>query len=316
MRSTYVKYWGVFFFCMFMANLEGYAQQDPQYTLFNFNPLTNNPATAGSRGCLSATAQIRRQWIGLSGSPLTVNANVSAPISLTHSAWGLHLSNDQIGVSRFAGVEGDYVYKTDLKDGSLISYGIRASVFNYRNDLTQITTVTPGDNAFMYNDNLIIANLGLGLLWEKEKFYLGLGVPHIFNNSLSQIQLNAKQTQHFYLQSGYSIVVNEHIDFEPNLQLKYAIGAPIQMNLNTLFAFYKTLWVGVNYRSDFSKARLAATEGFSAVSYLYFNKRLRVGFAYDQTISKLQSSQRGTYELLLGYDWMHKPLRMLTPRFF
>lgn len=292
------------------------AQQDPQYTLFNFNPLTNNPATAGARGCLSGTAQMRRQWIGLTGSPITINANLSAPVLLTHSAWGFHLSNDQIGVSRFTGVEGDYVYKTELANGSRLSYGVRVSIFNYRNDLTQITTVTPGDNAFMYNDNVLLGNLGLGFLWEKDKFFLGVGIPHIINNKLSEVQLNAKQAQHFYLQTGYSILVNEHIDFEPNLQLKYAIGAPMQLNANALFAFYKTLWLGVNYRSDFSKARLAATEGFSAISYLYLNKHLRVGLAYDQTISNLQSSQRGTYELLLGYDWIHKPLRMLTPRFF
>lgn len=292
------------------------AQQDPQYTLFNFNPLTNNPATAGARGCLSGTAQMRRQWVGLTGSPITINANLSAPVLLTHSAWGFHLSNDQIGVSRFTGVEGEYVYKTELANGSRLSYGVRVSIFNYRNDLTQITTVTPGDNAFMYNDNVLLGNLGLGFLWEKDKFFLGVGIPHIFNNKLSEVQLNAKQAQHFYLQTGYSILVNEHIDFEPNLQLKYAIGAPMQLNANALFAFYKTLWLGVNYRSDFSKARLAATEGFSAISYLYLNKHLRVGLAYDQTISNLQSSQRGTYELLLGYDWIHKPLRMLTPRFF
>lgn len=301
---------------LFLVLFSAYAQQDPQYTLFNFNPLTNNPATAGSRGCLSATSQVRRQWVGLAGSPITINANLSAPILLTHSAWGLHLSNDQIGVSRFTGVEGDYVYNTELKNGSSLSLGMRVSVFNYRNDLTQITTATPGDYAFMYNDNLIVGNLGLGLLWTKDKFYAGLGVPHILNNNLSEVQLNAKQTQHFYLQSGYSITVNDHIDFEPNLQLKYASGAPLQVNVNALFSFYKTLWAGVNYRSDFSKARLAVTEGFSGVTYLYFNKHLRVGLAYDQTISKLQGNQRGTYELLLGYDWIHKPLRMLTPRFF
>lgn len=311
-----VRYIIVFLLAFVFVSSELKAQQDPQYTLFNFNPLTNNPATAGARGCLSGTAQMRRQWVGLAGSPITINANLSAPVLLTHAAWGFHLSNDQIGVSRFTGVEGDYVYKTELDNGNRFSYGLRVSVFNYRNDLTNITTVTPGDNAFMYNDNLILGNLGFGFLWEKEKFFVSLGIPHVFNNKLSEVQLNAKQTQHFYLQSGYSFHVNDHIDFEPNLQIKYAIGAPMQMNVNTLFAFYKTLWAGVNYRSDFSKARLAATEGFSAISYLYLNKHLRVGLAYDQTLSRLQSSQRGTYELLLGYDWVHKPLRMLTPRFF
>jgi type IX secretion system PorP/SprF family membrane protein len=302
--------------CIFLALQQSYAQQDPQFTLFNFNPLTNNPATAGARSCLSATAQMRRQWVGLNGSPITINANVSAPIQLTHSAWGFHLSNDQIGVSKFAGVEGDYVYKSDLKEFGTLSIGARVSFYNYRNDLTQVTTVTPGDNAFMYNDNVMITNFGFGALWEREKFFIGVGVPHLLNNKLSEVQQNAKQTQHFYLQSGYSFVVNEHIDFEPNLQVKYAFGAPFQINANALFVFYRTLWLGANYRSDFSSARLSTSEGFSAVSYLYINKHLRVGFAYDQTISKLQSSQRGTYELLLGYDWIHKPLRMLTPRFF
>ena len=41
------------------------AQQDPMYSMYMFNQLVLNPAYAGSREMLSATAISRRQWTGI-----------------------------------------------------------------------------------------------------------------------------------------------------------------------------------------------------------------------------------------------------------
>jgi hypothetical protein len=39
------------------------AQQDPQYNLYQFNPLIINPAYAGARDGIVGTASIRNQWV-------------------------------------------------------------------------------------------------------------------------------------------------------------------------------------------------------------------------------------------------------------
>jgi hypothetical protein len=41
-----------------------HAQQDPQYSLYQFNQLIINPAYAGSRDNLSVVAANRQQWVG------------------------------------------------------------------------------------------------------------------------------------------------------------------------------------------------------------------------------------------------------------
>ena len=52
-----------------MLSFSTLAQQDEQSSLYMFNPLQFNPAYAGSRGDLNATAVIRSQWVGINGAP-------------------------------------------------------------------------------------------------------------------------------------------------------------------------------------------------------------------------------------------------------
>ncbi|MCK0132662.1 type IX secretion system membrane protein PorP/SprF, partial [Flavobacteriaceae bacterium F08102] len=50
-----------------LVSLDGYGQQDPQYTQYMYNMNIVNPAYAGSRGTLSIGVLGRTQWVGLDG---------------------------------------------------------------------------------------------------------------------------------------------------------------------------------------------------------------------------------------------------------
>ena len=41
------------------------AQQDPMFTQYMHNPVSINPAYAGSRGTLNAVLMHRQQWVGI-----------------------------------------------------------------------------------------------------------------------------------------------------------------------------------------------------------------------------------------------------------
>ncbi len=55
------------------------AQQDVLYTQYMFNTLAINPAYAGSRNVVSATALYRSQWVGIPGAPKTTSVTIDAP---------------------------------------------------------------------------------------------------------------------------------------------------------------------------------------------------------------------------------------------
>ena len=57
-----------------------------QYVL---NPLTINPAFAGSRGALNIAALYRKQWTGIEGTPKTLTFSIDAPFSNRKIGLGL-----------------------------------------------------------------------------------------------------------------------------------------------------------------------------------------------------------------------------------
>jgi hypothetical protein len=54
---------------------------------------------------------------------------------------------------------------------------------------------------------------------------------------------------------------------------------------------------------------------FSA-NTLLTTKQLLIGFAYDYTLTKLGDYNKGSYEVILGYDFNFEKKRVITPRYF
>ena len=80
-----------------MMGLQGFSQQDPQYSLYMFNPLGVNPGYAGSREVLSAVLIHRSQWIGMDGAPETQVLSINTPLKNKKMGLGLQIVNDNIG---------------------------------------------------------------------------------------------------------------------------------------------------------------------------------------------------------------------------
>jgi len=53
-----------------------FAQQDPLYAQYLFNPLLINPAYSGLNNNFNGTVGYRTQWMGLEGQPQTMNVSL------------------------------------------------------------------------------------------------------------------------------------------------------------------------------------------------------------------------------------------------
>ena len=69
----------VFAFIIVSA-MQTFAQQDPQYSQYMFNQMAINPAYAGSKEAISASAFIRSQWTGIDGAPKTETFSIHGPL--------------------------------------------------------------------------------------------------------------------------------------------------------------------------------------------------------------------------------------------
>ena len=97
---------------------------------------------------------------------------------------------------------------------------------------------------------------------------------------------------HLYLASGYKFIVNEDLIWSPSVLVKAVGGAPIECDFNTTVLLDKILTLGVSYRTG---------DSWVGMFELQLGKQLRLGYAYDKTITNLATYNRGSHELMLRF---------------
>lgn len=290
-----------------------YAQQEVMFTQYMFNGLALNPAYAGSHEAVSMTFLARDQWSGLDGAPATQTFSIHSPIKNKRIALGLNVIHDKITVFNQTGVNATYAYRIPTEKGTL-SMGLQLGFTSYKADFQDLTLFPPDsdDPAFSQDASKIMPNFGAGMYYYTDRFYLGLSVPQMINNSLSEDIVNfdsdARQERHYFLTSGYVFDLTGSVKFKPNILFKVVGGAPIEMDLNANFLFSEVLWLGLSWRS---------MADFDALLEVQLTDQLLLGYSYDfATITDLRRVNSGSHELMVNYRLRYSKKKVVTPRFF
>ena len=86
----------IFIFVLILLSLNVVAQQDPMFTQYMHNPVSINPAYAGSRGTLNIVGMHRQQWVGIDGAPKTLALSINSPFIKYNVGIGFTLLYDQL----------------------------------------------------------------------------------------------------------------------------------------------------------------------------------------------------------------------------
>lgn len=292
-----------------------YAQQDAMYTQYMFNTLAINPAYAGSRDMASATVLYRNQWVGIQGAPKTQTVSIDGPIKDGKLGLGLQAFNDVIGITQSTGVFSTLAYRISM-DNATLAFGIQGGVSRFSADYQNVDLGADGTPDIAYTDNVtkFMPNFGAGIYFNTNKFYAGLSVPHMLNNSLNQgaaifsNELVSRQYLHLFFTSGYVIDLNENFKLKPNILIKGVRGAPIEADFNANLYMFNLLSLGVSYRT---KADI------SLLTEIKIADNLRLGYAYDYSTTPLRNFNSGSHEIMLRFDFGKDSSRqLLTPRYF
>jgi len=297
--------------CLLLFSSRAQAQQDPLYSQYMFNQLAYNPAYAGSRGGLSGTFLMRRQWVNLEGSPTTGALSIHGPSKNQRHGFGFSFIHDRLGITRQNFVSGSYAYRLPFAGGTL-SMGLRGGLTHYANMFSELNPleVDPMDPGM--NLSVILPRAGAGFYYQLERFYLGVSVPNLltpyyqFEDS-GVDQFESRQEQHFFGVTGAVIPLNDKIEFRPSIVTKYVNNAPLEVDFNAALFFSRTLWVGLGYRTG---------DAILGMIEINTKKGYRIGYSYDYTISGLSSVNSGSHEILLGFDLPGSKNKIISPRFF
>ena len=292
-------------------------QQDPQYTQYMYNTQVVNPAYAGSRDALSFGILGRTQWVGLDGAPKSMTFTANTPIGgMDNMGLGLTIVRDEIGPANETNLTIDYSYSINTSDNAELSFGLKGGMDLLDVDFTKLNIFDLSDPRFQENiDNKFQPQIGAGVYFNTEKYYVGLSVPnflttkHFDESSIANIGIEsvAAERLHYFLIAGYVFDISENLKFKPATLIKAVSGSPLQADFSANFLINEKFTVGAAYRWS---AAMSAMVGFQATDQIF------IGFGYDYQTTDLEEYSDGSYEIMVRFDIFSQPERVLTPRFF
>ncbi|MDI1354627.1 MAG: type IX secretion system membrane protein PorP/SprF [bacterium] len=288
--------------------LRGNAQQDPQYSLYQFNQMILNPAYAGSREGFSAVASNRQQWVGFNDAPRTTCASIHTPIMSKNIGLGLTLTNDLMGPRDVTSIYANVAYMLKITNHTRLSFGLNAGYNRYQFHFDKITWKegeAPSD--LFSNQTSGTLDINGGLYLKSRNYFVGVSASHINNPSAYSYdagKVTYKLQTHFFITAGYSFILDKDVVFAPTVLVKLVDGH-MNSDINANFFLMKKMWLGAFYRTGYGPGMLFQ---------YYITNPLRVGMSYD---TGLQAARRlgPSFELMLGYDFAGTKAKMVNPRF-
>lgn len=291
--------------CLF-STLIAKAQQEPQYTLNQFNSqLEINPAYAGANDGTSVGLRYRKQWAGFEGAPSTLGLNAESKILQKRLAAGLTVISDRIGITQNLSVDLSLASHLRVSENGFLSVGIKLGANLIRSDFSMLLNVDPTDLLYV-TDNVNIPYAGFGALYYTDRFYAGFSIPRII--SFGDVAPQTTITKpHYYLYGGYRITLNDDIELRPALLGKYVSAAPFEVDVAMDVWYRNQFGLGLSYRT-------MDAVSFTVKSQL---KQIYIGYSYDMTVSALRTFNSGSHEIYLGYPFGKKgmPDRTETIRY-
>jgi type IX secretion system PorP/SprF family membrane protein len=294
------------------ALIDSNAQQDPHYTQYMYNMNVINPAYAGSKENLSFGLLYRKQWVDVEGAPATFSLAGSMPVGKNVGV-GLSVISDKIGPVEENNVYGDFSYTLNLGGEHRLAFGLKAgATFNNIRLLSEIGDdpgSDPNDPAFSKDANNTFLNIGSGLFYYTQNYYVAFSVPNMLKGRYLDVNGReyGSETAHYFLTGGYVFDLSENVKFKPFTMIKTAFGAPVSYDISTNFLFNQKFEIGATYRKE---------DSFGAMVNYAISPNLRVGYAYDHIISDLKVATTSSHEIILLFDLNFPKKVSQSPRYF
>ena len=290
---------------------EAQAQQDPHYTQYMYNMNVINPAYAGSKENLSFGLLYRKQWVDIEDAPTTATFSGHMPVG-RNVGLGLSVISDKIGPVEENNAYADFSYTLNLGGEHKLALGLKAGATFQRIGLqSEIASTLPdlGDGGFSEDTNNVFFNLGTGIFYYTDKYYVALSVPNMIKaNYLDYNGVKyGTETQHYFLTGGYVFDLTPNLKFKPFAMLKSAFNSPSSLDVSANFLFNERFEIGGTYRVD---------DSFGAMVNFAITPNLRIGYAYDRIVSEIKTVAPASHEIILLFDVNFPKKVSRSPRFF
>jgi type IX secretion system PorP/SprF family membrane protein len=301
-----------------------YGQQMPQYSQYLRNQSLVNPAAVGVYDFVDVTMGGRMQWTGVSAAPTTGYLLVNSPLSakpkprynpslrvsneiprnpeiktgkVKHAVGGQFVS-DQYGAFRSLYFSGAYALHLPVSKNTNLSFGTRLGLSNnaFLQNKAQVLSGTVDNTYQMYGANLgsmNIMDISAGLYLYSKKAFIGIAADNLSKDFVrfGSSTANFDRRMHFNAIAGLKIPVTAEWTITPAVLAKMMYTAPLSIEGSLQFEYKEFLWFGTSYRH---------TDAIVGMFGLNINQRLKLGYAFDYSLSRFNKVSSGGHEVVLG----------------
>src|SRR5664279_691972 len=277
-------------------------QLAPVTSQYVLNPLSINPAYAGSRGALNIAAFYRRQWTGIPGAPETMTLASDAPFLNSKLGLGIVITNDKIGVTKETHFVTDYSYKINMRNGEL-SFGLGAGLITTNTTWSDLVVLDQGDENMLVDSRVfVVPDFSFGAFYSSNSYFAGFSIPKLlgykfdFNKNKYTLYFNPHQYD-YLINVGYVYTLTSKIKLLPSALITYTPNQKLLYDLNLYTSLNDRIWGGLSYRN---------MRSFGALIQFALNNQIRVAYTYDFDFGQLGHYSNGSHEIMLRYVFHYK----------
>jgi type IX secretion system PorP/SprF family membrane protein len=281
------------FMLLMAGNRVNAQQQQPfSYSQYMDNLTPVNPAYSLMDKAGSINTLASKQLIGINGGPTTYLINGNIPLESINGSAGLIVLNSQLAIENETEVNAYFAKAIQVGPQGYLAVSLNAGLRNY---IANFSSLDPTDPTFKNDVRETKPNVGFGVMYYTDWYYLGLSVPELTINSLGTagVQNNSNFTNHYYFAGALITNIDEDIKFKPATLLSYTSGIPLLADISGTFYLKDILGIGLNYGTDKTMAGILT---------LNFNQ-IHIGYSYKFNVASqnLGGVNNATHEVTLSY---------------
>ena len=284
---------------LFIFELNSYGQTEINSTTHWYNRANYNPASIAREGYIYFFSNVRKQWVGIEGTPSVYNIQASGYSDRHQSAFGLSLIRDEIGITTALNPGLQYAYRVGLNEDWYLSLGLSAGVYSRNVRASAYEPENTNDPVLDYTDQRFTspdANVGAELQWKYLIF--GLSTTHLF--SLWKSDDLFLISNHRY---AYAIYRNSNSElFNITAGIQVANRKNLTVVEGTAIMRFKRPTGLIKGPTELFDAGISvrSVKQLTLITGINITSNMRLGYTYDFNFSNTINGG-GTHEILLEF---------------
>ncbi len=296
MRS---KYKFIFLLAGLITTLKAMPQSDISMATNCYNRANYNPATITRDDYLYLFTNVRKQWVGVDGSPTTVNIQASQYFQDQQSALGFSMVGDKIGLVQSLNPMATYAFRINTTPFSWFSMGLSAGIFYRSINSSRYEAETIDDPSINYNvENILRPDLNIGFEYQSSHFIVSLSSTHL--TSIGKPNTLLMNSNHRYCGINYK-------NTDP-LLINYNIGLQVVNRQNIIIVEGSTC-MRIKHQTGLVSgpreivelgATFRTSRQLTLLAGIFITSDCKIGYVYNESFIP-GYYKNGSHEIVIEY---------------